>query len=267
VRINRSQILIHIKPIVITVEDNRALSQASAQASKDRIPLVVLFIISPQDYIAHDRSARRIDFTLRNLAIIKTALASFHIPLHTVTHTPRRTLPNFVLSLLRTFNATRLYANIEYEVDELRRDIKICELARPQGIKPVFCHDKCVIEPGVVKTKEDRTYTVSHILHFSFGSIHAIFHQVYSPYQKNWIPTVNTRIKEYLGSAPLPQPNSETIRESVIYGPLFDTPIPDKVEGFTLEDADKRKMEEIWPAGTQAAKDVGILIFFNFPSY
>jgi deoxyribodipyrimidine photo-lyase len=53
----------------------------------------------------------------------------------------------------------------------------------------------------------------------------------------------------------------------VIYGPLFNTPIPDKVEGFTLEDTDKRKMEEIWPAGTQAAQDVGISVFFNFPSY
>jgi len=152
---------LHRKLIVIPVEDNRALSQASAQALKDRIPLIALFIISPQDYVAHDRSARRIDFTLRNLAIIKTTLASLHIPLHTVTHTPRRTLPAYLLSLLRAFNATRLYANIEYEVDELRRDITICELARPQGVKPVFCHDKCLIEPGVVKTQEGRTYTVS----------------------------------------------------------------------------------------------------------
>jgi len=75
---------------------------------------------------------------------------------------------------------------------------------------------------------------------------------------------VNSRIKEYLDSAPLPQPNSEAIRESMIYGPLFDTPIPDKVEGFVLEDTDRRHMEEIWPAGTQAAKDVGILAFCNF---
>ena len=70
------------------VEDNRALAQASAQAVKDKVPLIVLFVISPQDYIAHDRSARRIDFTLRNLAVIKASLASLHIPLHTVTRTP-----------------------------------------------------------------------------------------------------------------------------------------------------------------------------------
>lgn len=224
---------------LILVEDNRALAQASMQAIKDKIPLIVMFVLSPQDYIAHDRSARRIDFTLRNLDIIKASLACLHIPLHTVTHTHRKTLPNSVLSLLRTFNATRLYANIEYEVDELRRDIKVCELARLQGVKSIFWHDKCIIEPGVVKTKEGKTYTV------------------YSPYQKNWITTLNANIAEYIGRAPSPQPNEKSIRESPVYGPLFDTPVPDKVQGFELAEADKTMMEKVWPAGTAVAKDVG----------
>ena len=227
---------------------------------KDKIPLIVLFIISPQDYIAHDRSARRVDFTLRNLAIIKRSLASLHVPLHTVTHTPRRTLPEFLLTLLRTLNATRLYANIEYEVDELRRDIKVCELAKPRGIKPMFCHDKCVVEPGVIKTKEGKTYTASRIHYFPLHNNSYYFLQIYSPYQKNWISTVNARIAEYTGFAPHLQPNTETIRASTLYGPLFDTPVPDMVEGFKLEDVDKQKMEEIWPAGTDAAKDVRIFL-------
>lgn len=57
-----------------SVQDNRALSQASSQAAKDGIPLLVLFVISPQDYVAHDRSARRVDFTLRNLSVLKVCL-------------------------------------------------------------------------------------------------------------------------------------------------------------------------------------------------
>lgn len=47
---------------------------ASEKATKESIPLVVLFVISPQDYAAHDRSARRIDFTLRNLEITKVRM-------------------------------------------------------------------------------------------------------------------------------------------------------------------------------------------------
>ena len=53
------------------VSDNRALAQASARAQEDHVPLLVFFVLSPQDYAAHDRSPRRIDFTLRNLSVLK----------------------------------------------------------------------------------------------------------------------------------------------------------------------------------------------------
>lgn len=57
--------------ILSLVCDNRALAQASARAQEDHVPLIVFFVLSPQDYAAHDRSARRIDFTLRNLTVLK----------------------------------------------------------------------------------------------------------------------------------------------------------------------------------------------------
>ena len=53
------------------VVDNRALSQASKRAREVDVPLIVLFVISPQDYVAHDRGPRRIDFMLRNLESVK----------------------------------------------------------------------------------------------------------------------------------------------------------------------------------------------------
>lgn len=53
------------------VVDNRALALASKHAVAYSIPLLVLFLISPQDYVAHDRSPRRIDFALRNLRILQ----------------------------------------------------------------------------------------------------------------------------------------------------------------------------------------------------
>jgi len=67
-------LIIAIYSLATIVSDNRALFMASEQAKQEAIPLMVLFAISPQDYVAHDRSARRIDFTLRNLAIIKASI-------------------------------------------------------------------------------------------------------------------------------------------------------------------------------------------------
>ena len=77
------------------------------------------------------------------------------------THTPRRTLLAGVINLLKQWNAKELYANIEYEVDELRRDKKILELANQEGIKCTFTHDKLLVEPGTLFTQQGKPYAVS----------------------------------------------------------------------------------------------------------
>ncbi|KAG0709751.1 DNA photolyase, FAD-binding/Cryptochrome [Suillus ampliporus] len=218
--------------------DNKALSLASAQAVEDQIPLVVLHVLSPQDYIAHDRSKSRIDFVLRNLSLVKDELAKLDIPLYTITHTPRKTVPTRVISVLQTLQATRLFANIEYEIDELRRDIEVCSLAKNAGIRPTYVHDRCIIEPGVVKTKDGRTYTV------------------YSPYQRSWINILNSNLLDYLDEFPSPTPNPPTTREDPVLGPLFDTQVPASVHGFQLYSEDATNMTKIWPAGTSSAKEM-----------
>ncbi|KIK42534.1 hypothetical protein CY34DRAFT_23937 [Suillus luteus UH-Slu-Lm8-n1] len=222
----------------LRISDNKALALASAQAVEDQIPLVVLHVLSPQDYMAHDRSKTRIDFVLRNLSRVKDELAKLNIPLYTITHTPRKTIPTRVISVLQTLQATRLFANIEYEVDELRRDIEVCSLAQNAGIRPTYVHDRCIIEPGVVKTKEGRTYTV------------------YSPYQRNWISILNSNLSDYLNEFPPPKPNSSTARENQVIGPLFNTDVPVSVRGFELDSEETTNMVSMWPAGTSSAKEM-----------
>ncbi|KAI0092062.1 DNA photolyase [Irpex rosettiformis] len=220
------------------VQDNRALSQASSEAVQLGIPLIALFILSPQDYIAHDRSARRVDFTLRNLTCIKQSLGSKHIPLHVVTHSPRKTLPERVLSILKSWNAVRLFANIEHEVDELRRDIRVFELAKTEGmVQCNFVHDKCIIVPGTVRTKEGKGYTV------------------YSPFLRAWLPHL-TDHPDPLACAADVQPNQVSVHDHHVFGRLFNTSVPDRIEGFELIDEDADTMRECFPAGEDAAHDV-----------
>ncbi|KAJ7276521.1 DNA photolyase, FAD-binding/Cryptochrome [Mycena haematopus] len=222
----------------IPVTDNRALSLASAHANKADVPLVVLFILSPEDYKAHDRSPRRIDFTLRNLALIKASLGQLHIPLHTIIEPTRRFIPQRVVSFLEHLDASAVYANIEYEVDELRRDTKICKAAQEKGIGAIFAHDKCVVEPGVVLTKENRTYCV------------------YTPYQKSWLKTLNANIPHFLENCPEPHPNSESVHTKAKFEVLFDSVVPESIVGFELGPADRAKMEEVWPAGETKANEI-----------
>jgi len=254
------------------VHDNRALSRASAQAQQDAIPLVAFFVLSPQDYIAHDRGARKIDFILRNLSAVKvfhtldlqpvayiyheTCLAQLDIPLHTVTHAPRATLPSHILSLLKHLGATHLFANIEYELDELRRDIKVCELAKQLGVNVELYHDRCVVPPGVIKTKDDRAYTVSVIILSDVRGSQR--YQVYSPYLRQWVSQLNACIAHHLEDCPPPAPNDPAIRRCKILGPLFETGVPHMLAGFELDEVngEKDRMQEVWPAGEDAAKEV-----------
>lgn len=70
-------------------------------------------------------------------------------------------MPSFVLSFCEDYGARNLYANIEYEVDELRRDIKVYRLGLERGIQVHYEHDKCLIDPGVLVTKQGKAYAVS----------------------------------------------------------------------------------------------------------
>ncbi|KAJ3909876.1 DNA photolyase, FAD-binding/Cryptochrome [Lentinula edodes] len=222
----------------LRISDNHALSLASAQAKKEEIPLIVLFVISPQDYKAHDRGPRRIDFTLRNLAIIRNSLAKLNIPLYTSTHNVRKTLPAAVLSLMQDWKCTNIYGNIEYEVDELRRDMEVCSLAKSKGVRAHFVHNKCIIEPGVVTTKENKAYSV------------------YSPYQRKWISVLNDNQDQYLTEYPDPHPNVDGVREDTELSRLFECEVPEFVPGFEMEDDDKQTMATVWPAGEEVALQI-----------
>ena len=84
--------------------------------------------------------------------------------MYVATHAPRRTLPAGVIDLLKRWNVKELYANIEYEVDELRRDMKVLELANREGIKCTFTHDKLLVEPGTLFTQQGKPFAVSVIV-------------------------------------------------------------------------------------------------------
>ena len=88
-----------------------------------------------------------------------------NIPLYTVSHSPRTQIPVFVVGLLDKWKASHLFANIEYEVDELRRDLAVCKLVNERGkLSCNFVHDKCIVAPGDVRTKDGRGYTVRRMV-------------------------------------------------------------------------------------------------------
>ncbi|KAF9484024.1 hypothetical protein BDN70DRAFT_873193 [Pholiota conissans] len=221
----------------LRIRDNRALSRASEQAHMSGLALIALFVISPQDYIAHDTGVRRIDFILRNLHALKEAFSELHIPFYVISQSQRQDIPSFVVSFCDKHCARNLYANFQYEVDELRRDIKVFKLGNKKNIQVHLEHDKCLVDPGILVSKQGKAYAV------------------YSPYQKTWISTLNSNIPRYLEDCSIPKPNRESVRSLGSLASLFDTPIP-TLDEFKLEASEQSKMREVWPEGEEAASRI-----------
>ncbi len=80
---------------------------------------------------------------------------------------------------------------------------------------------------------------------------------MYSPYQRNWIATLNGNLPYFLEDCPAPTQNDAAVRSSKKFSLLFDAPVPDRLQGFELEDSDRSKMCNVWPEGEEVALQVG----------
>ena len=76
-------------------------AHASGFAKSNNVPPIVLFVFSPQE----------IDFTLRSLKDIQGQLDMLGVPLFTLSHSPRRNLPQQILELLKQWDEKHLFAN------------------------------------------------------------------------------------------------------------------------------------------------------------
>ena len=144
----------------LRITDNKALHLASEKAKTKGVPLICIHIISPQDYKAHMTSAVRLDFVLRTLEVLKEDLAQLQIPLYVETVEKRKAIPNRIFELCDKWGASHLYTNIEYEVDELRREALMTRTGLQHGVAVYAVPDTCVVAPGEISSGSGNQYSV-----------------------------------------------------------------------------------------------------------
>jgi hypothetical protein len=79
-------------------------------------------------------------------------------------------------------------------------------------------------------------------------------YQVYSPFQRQWLSVINADVDKYLAEAEAPSANSPSVKDHSLFQKLFASDIPSHIEGFQCSDKDQ--MSVVWPAGTDAAREV-----------
>lgn len=212
--------------------DNSGLHHASELARSKDVPLTCVYVMSPQDWEAHLTAAVRVDFILRTLEVLQKDLAELDIPLHIETVEKRKALPARMVEMCQEWDAKSVWCNMEYEVDELRREAQLTRDLVQHGISFQVQHDTCVVEPGVLKAGTG-------------GQI-----SVYSPWFRKWVAHLNAHPAE-LHEYPRPARNPSSARTK--YKTLFDVEIPSAPANKQLTSEEMTRFRSMWPPGEHEA--------------
>lgn len=147
-RIEPAQFVVNWFRTDLRVPDNTSLHTAAQRGS-----VIGLYVWCPEDLDAHSVSPAKIDFMLRSLAVLREDLEKLDIPLWVETVERREDVPTRVVQLTEAWGARHVFANMEYEVDELRRDTECVQLGIDSGVAVEMLHDTCVVPPGILVTK------------------------------------------------------------------------------------------------------------------
>lgn len=215
----------------LRVSDNVGLYNASSLATDQEKPLVCVYVYCAPEFVWHGTSPARVDFILQNLNLMQQELKALKIPLVILDAPERKKIVPAISQFIKDHGISHVYANYEYEVDELRRDTKFLEQIGKDAHLSLH-HDQCIVEPGTMRTG-------------SGGPM-----KVFSPYHRAWLAEVKDS-PELLDTLPAPQKQSDDNAKAV--SSLFDRDIPTApdVKKFASTD-DRQRIRKLWPAGTAA---------------
>ena len=187
----------------LRAEDNRALYVASQHVREAGSTLLTCFLYSPEDLQCRGTSPARSDFMFERIRLVQEQLEGLNIPLLILTAEERGQKGKMIMNFIKEHDISHVYANYEYEVDKLRRDLDL--LDRIEADRNLYFkshHDQTVVVPGTLLTG-------------SGGP-----HKVLTPYHKSWLSMVSEDLSLF-DTAGVPEANDKAVRKTLQQ--LFDS--------------------------------------------
>ena len=197
---------------------NQALWHASQSG-----PAVAVFIVTANDWRAHDDAPVKIDFWRRNLQALTDELSQRHIPLQILHADAWSDCPTLLLELARKTGASALHFNDEYGIHEQRRDDAVSEAFAAAGLTCQRYTDQLLFAPGSLTTQSGGMY------------------KVYSQFRRQ----AYTRLHQQLPSL-LPAPAKQAQLA------LRASSVPEQFGDFAPAEP---ALQQRWPAGERAAAE------------
>ncbi|MCP1497878.1 deoxyribodipyrimidine photo-lyase [Pseudomonas migulae] len=201
----------------LRLHDNTALSAAAARG-----PSVAVYLLSPEQWQAHDDAPCKVDFWLRNLSVLSRTLGELNIPLLIRTASRWDQAPKVLLDLCLQLNIDAVHVNEEYGVHESRRDAAVAERLNSNGIALHRYLDQLLFKPGTVLTKT------------------GTYFQVFSQFRKVCYDRLHRSLPS-LVKAPMAQSRLS----------IDSDEIPATIEGF---ETPGETLRALWPAGEAEAR-------------
>lgn len=202
----------------LRLQDNAALYNASL----DKNGLEALFLFNEKKWQLHYESSLKIRFRLNNLEIIKKKLNALNINLRILSPRKFDDEPQSILEEALKINASKVFINSEYGVDERRRDANLKKLLNHNGID-LYEFDSSIINPNKIFT----------------GA--GTYFKVFTPYSRSFREELN---EDYLQCFPGPIKQKTKIGES------------DEIPNFELGDVLKKNALKLYEPGEKAAKEI-----------
>ncbi|KAH3680308.1 hypothetical protein WICMUC_000375 [Wickerhamomyces mucosus] len=155
----------------LRIHDNIALINSINLAKKFDKKLLTIYIFNEIELKAHFDSSIKLDFIKKSLNKLRKDLNELNIPLKIITLTKLGnflTFNDWLIELVQSkLNSSLISINLQYEYDELNRDIKLIE-----SLNILSFHEQCIIKPFQLQTGKGSQYSK------------------FTPWFKNWSKTV-----------------------------------------------------------------------------
>ncbi|MBS0854608.1 MULTISPECIES: deoxyribodipyrimidine photo-lyase [unclassified Tatumella] len=159
----------------LRLHDNPAL-YAACQDPQARV--IALYIATPGQWQQHDVSGRQLEFIRDGLKLLSEELSALRIPLLYASADSFTDSVSCLTTLCIKHQATQLFYNYQYELNEQRRDRLAEQQLSASGIICEGFHDGTLLPPGSVLTGKGTMYNV------------------YTPFSKALLKVLNTELPE-----------------------------------------------------------------------
>ncbi|KAI0411372.1 FAD binding domain of DNA photolyase-domain-containing protein [Xylaria grammica] len=198
--------------------------------------LLTCFLYSPEDLKWHGTSPGRSDLMFERLRLVQEQFEGLNIPRVILTAEERGQKGEKMTEFVPKHNVSHVYANHEYEVNELRRDLDFLNRVEAgRNLQFELHHDQTVVKPGTLRTG-------------SGGP-----HEVFTPYHKLWLITVSEDPSPF-NMVGLLEANDKGAQQKS--QELFDTPkktFPSlSKDKLFPSNKDRDRICGLWPTGHEA---------------